>query len=255
MSREAEQREEAVTVKQTLIERMDARLYPGVSNNWDDSLFRQRILDAMAPAMTVLDIGAGAGLVAQMNFRGKCAHIAGIDLDERVVDNDYLDEGKVGGAESLPWEDSRFDLVFSDNVLEHLANPEAVFAEVARVLKPGGRFLVKTPNKFHYVPLIASLTPHFFHRYYNSLRGRPSADTFPTLYRANTPRDVRRLAVSSGLEVKSVDLIESRPEYLRLSAPTYLLGWVWERLVNRIQMLSRFRVLLVAEFEKPAASI
>lgn len=47
-----------------------------------------------------------------------------------------------------------------------------------------------------------------------------------------------------------VDLIEGRPEYLRFSAPTYLVGWVYERLVNLVPGLDRFRVLLVAELRK-----
>ncbi|MEM9173616.1 MAG: class I SAM-dependent methyltransferase [Myxococcota bacterium] len=238
----------------SLVERLDGRWYPDVRDNWDDELFRDRILERMSEDFHVLDIGAGAGFVAQMNFKGRCASIVGLDLDPRVVDNPYLDEGRHGGAEEVPWPDEQFDLVFSDNVLEHLAEPERVFEEVARVLKPGGRFLVKTPNKLHYVPLVASLTPHSFHRFFNRLRGRPPEDTFPTRYRANTPSAVARLAEAAGLVVRSVDLIESRPEYLRISAPTYLVGWIWERIVNHVPALSRFRVLLVAEFEKPMLS-
>ena len=44
---------------------------------------------------------------------------------------------------------------------------------------------------------------------------------------------------------------EGRPEYLRFSAPTYLLGWLYERLVNKVPGLWRFRVLLIAELRKP----
>ena len=47
---------------------------------------------------------------------------------------------------------------------------------------------------------------------------------------------------------------EGRPEYLRFSAPTYLLGWLYERLVNRMPGLWRLRVLLIAELRKPTRS-
>jgi SAM-dependent methyltransferase len=237
--------------KKTLVERLDERLYPGVPDNWDDELFRERILSVLRPDMTILDVGAGAGLVAQMDFKGRCARVVGIDPDERIAQNPHLDEAHVGFADSLPFEAGSFDLVFSDNVLEHLDEPERVFSEIARVLKPGGRLLVKTPNRLHYVPAVASLTPHAFHRFFNALRGRPAADTFPTRYRANTPSALRRLADGAGLSLSSVELIESRPEYLRFSPLTYWVGWLYERLVNGFASLARFRVLLVAELVKP----
>ena len=117
-------------------------------------------------------------------------------------------------------------------MLEHLPDPARVFAEVARVLPPGGVFLGKTKNKWPYVPLIARLTPQAFHRWVVRWRGRASEDVFPTRYRANSPGDIQSLAARAGLEVVRIDLIEGRPEYLRFAVPTYLLGWLYERLVR-----------------------
>ena len=45
-------------------------------------------------------------------------------------------------------------------------------------------------------------------------------------------------------------LVEGRPEYLRISAPSYLIGWLYERLVNRVPALARLRVLLVTTLQK-----
>ena len=119
------------------------------------------------------------------------------------------------------------------------------------MLKPGGQFLLKTPNRFHYVPLIASVTPHWFHRAFNRLRGRAAADTFPTLYRANTPRAVARIALQTGLRVNWVKLHEGRPEYLRFHVLPYIAGLVYERLVNRLPFLAAFRVLMIASLSRP----
>ena len=48
-----------------------------------------------------------------------------------------------------------------------------------------------------------------------------------------------------------IDLIEGRPEYLRFSAPTYLLGWLYERVVNQVPGLAWWRVLVVVGRRKP----
>jgi SAM-dependent methyltransferase len=231
---------------------LDRKFYPDVQDNWDDHLFRELILSHCENEFHILDVGAGAGIVTQMNFKGIAARVSGIDPDPRVVENPYLDEGRVAMAEDIPFEDASFDLVLSDNVLEHLNNPGEVFTEINRVLKPNGLFLIKTPNKRHYVPLIARMTPHRFHRFFNRLRGREAVDTFPTRYKANSPKDLQRLSLEANLLVEKVLLVESRPEYLRLNPVFYVFGIFYERLVNRIQLLSGFRVLLMGVFRKPA---
>lgn len=238
----------------SIVSYLDRTLYPRHGKNWDDSLFRDRILERMRPDSVVLDLGAGAGVVTAMDFRGHAARICGVDLDPRVVDNPMLDEGRIADAGTIPYGDAMFDLVFADNVVEHLDDPVAVFNEVCRVLKPGGCFLFKTPNKTHYMPTIARMTPHKFHQYVNRKRGRDEQDTFPTRYRANTAGDVRRVADAAGLELLRVDRIEGRPEYLRVTWPTYIVGYVYERLVNASEALAPFRILLVAELRKPSAS-
>lgn len=229
---------------------LDDALYPGTRSNWDDRLLRERILATLRPTDHVLDLGAGAGIIPEMHFRGLAARVAGIDLDERVLQNPMLDEARLATAESIPYPDEAFDLVFCDNVMEHLANPERVLREIRRVLKPGGLFIGKTPNRLHYMPQIARLTPHWFHQLYNRLRGRAAADTFPTLYRMNTPRALRDLAGRVGLRVERIDLVENRPEYLRVTPLTYLAGYVYERLVNATPLLAPFRILLIAELRK-----
>ena len=45
-----------------------------------------------------------------------------------------------------------------------------------------------------------------------------------------------------------------RPEYLRISVPSYYFGMVWERIVNRFEFLSSMRVLIVAVLQKPKLS-
>lgn len=235
----------------TVVTWIDRTCYPHFKRNWDDQLFRERILAHLLPASAVLDLGAGAGIVEQMNFRGLADSVCGVDLDPRVVHNPMLDDGRVANADGIPYESNRFDVVFSDNVLEHLDDPLTVFQEVARVMKPGGVFLFKTPNKWHYMPTIARLTSHGFHQYVNRLRGRSEADTFPTRYHANSLGDVTCLAASAGLVVECIERIEGRPEYLRMMWPTYLVGLAYERLVNSAEIFAPLRILLIGCLRKP----
>jgi ubiquinone/menaquinone biosynthesis C-methylase UbiE len=235
----------------TMTSWIDRVFYPDFVNNWDDQLFRERILEVVDEESDVLDLGAGAGIVEAMNMKGKVRRICGIDLDPRVVDNAFLDEGIVCDANHIPYPDQSFDVVSSDNVFEHLEQPELVLKEVCRVLRPNGLLLVKTPNTAHYMPMISRLTPHRFHEFVNKLRGREPSDTFPTHYRANSSSAMHRLARKTGFVVDNVLLVEGRPEYLRFSVPTYLAGLAYEKLVNASSLFARFRILLVATLRKP----
>ena len=95
------------------------------------------------------------------------------------------------------------------------------------------------------------MTPHWFHVYYNQLRGCAPGDVFPTLYRANTRQAVREIATAAGLDVEEIRLIEGRPEYLRLTPPTYLVGAIYERVVNHFDALAALRVILVGRLRRP----
>lgn len=228
----------------------DKTFYSSYGDNWDNALFRREILTHLSRDAVVMDLGAGAGIVPQMNFRGMAKRVCGVDPDERVTNNPYLDEAKIGFGNAIPYPDDHFDLVFSANVLEHLEHPVEVFREVRRILKPGGLFLLKTPNRRHYVALIARMTPHSFHAFVNRIRGREEVDTFPTLYRANTPGSIKRFAGKAGFTINNMQMCEGRPEYLRFSAITYMVGLAYERLVNTSNAFSVFRVVIMAQLQK-----
>lgn len=231
---------------------MDRTLYGGHGNNWDDELFRQRLLAHIGPGTRCLNFGCGRGNVQQMNFKGIAGWVAGVDPEPAVFENPSIDEAALLDLRAMrsPHPDASFALVFADNVMEHVVDPPATLAEIRRELKAGGRLLAKTPNKWHYMPTIARLTPTSFHRFYNRLRGREVIDTFPTQYRSNTAADVRAIAREAGLRVSRIEFIEGRPEYLRIFALTYLLGWCYERLVNVVPGLAGLRCVMIFELEK-----
>jgi SAM-dependent methyltransferase len=234
----------------SIISLLDRWWYPGQGDVWDETLFRKIILAHIRPGMAILDLGAGRGASPRLHFKGLGAHITGVDLDAVVLENPNLDHAAViSGTSWSPLQTAFFDLIFSANVLEHVQDPVPFMMEAARVLKLGGTFLAKTPNKWHYMPLVARFSPFWFHRLYNRLRGRPTFDTFPTVYRLNTPQDLARYAKVAGLEVVRIDAVEGRPEYLRLTAPTYFIGLLYERIVNALK-LDGLKSVLFIEFKK-----
>lgn len=58
-----------------------------------------------------------------------------------------------GAAENLPYEDQSLDMVFFENVLEHVESPDQCLKEIFRVLRPGGLTFVTTTNRFRLHPL------------------------------------------------------------------------------------------------------
>lgn len=233
---------------------IDEHFYSNYPDQWDNVLFRQEVLSRLQPGSRVLDIGAGAGILPLLNFRG-LAEISGIDPDPRVKANPHLDDAVIGDAAELPWPDESFDLVFAANVCEHLADPVRVFREARRVLRPGGVFLVKTPNRWYYVALLARCTPQSFHRFVAGSMGARRPDcAFPTLYRANTRRALRRIASAAGFDVLAIRSTEGRPEYLRVFGPLYFAGLAYERMVNAFH-LNVIKAVLVGVFAPSGSGI
>ena len=197
---------------------------------------------------TMLDAGCGSGRVFQYRFdeHQRPRLIFGVDMTDEPRGNGNIDAAARADLAALPFAAETFDIAISSHVAEHLTQPERVFGELARVLKPGGRLLVLTPNKWHYVTLSAALMPHSFHLKFNQSRGVDAHDIFPTVYRANTAQRLRALYERAGLDVERLEQFETEPEYLAFSTPSYALGVGFERLVNRFHALRNLRVNLLA---------
>lgn len=167
--------------------------------------FYARINALMQPDMTVLDYGAGRGKGVQddqvsyrrglRDLKGKCKRLIGVDVDEAIHENPGLDEAHVippGGAIPLPT--ASVDLIVSDNTFEHITDPGPVARELDRVLKPGGWICARTPNRWGYIALGASLVPNALHvAFLRRLQpDRKAVDVFPTAYKLNTREALRR---------------------------------------------------------------
>ncbi|RIA35352.1 methyltransferase family protein [Hephaestia caeni] len=167
--------------------------------------FYGRIAALVEPTSRILDYGAGRGAQiaedalpyrrALKTLKGRVAHVEGCDIDPEVMKNPYLDAAKVfDPTKPLPYDDDSFDLVYSNWVFEHVANPDMVARELLRVVKPGGYICALTPNRWGYIAVASRLVGNRNH--VPLLRriqpNRKEFDVFPTLYRLNTPNMVKR---------------------------------------------------------------
>lgn len=92
----------------------------------------------------VLDVGCGIGDMVQYR-----AQTVGVDVNARAVAYCGSRGLTVQRMEPdlLPFPDAEFDGAVLDNVLEHIENPTSLLAEIRRVLRAGGRFVVGVPGE------------------------------------------------------------------------------------------------------------
>ena len=119
--------------------------FAGVANHWT--------LGAIEPGAVVLDLGCGAGtdllIAAQMTGAGGRA--IGVDMTPAMLERAAASARAIGLEnvelhdaliEALPLEDASVDVVISNGVIDLVPDKHAVFAEIDRVLRPGGRLQI-----------------------------------------------------------------------------------------------------------------
>lgn len=108
------------------------------------------------PFEDVLDVGCGTGAVLELlNGEYPNKRLVGLDLTPGMIDvarAKQLDNVRfvVGDAEALPFGSQSFDAVLCSNSFHHYPHPEKFFSEAVRVLRPGGRLILRdyTSNDF-----------------------------------------------------------------------------------------------------------
>jgi ubiquinone/menaquinone biosynthesis C-methylase UbiE len=181
----------------------------------------------------VLDWGCGYGQVSHMlkqagldvtafEYRGPDSPNTVVALDRYPDVEAYISSEPV----ALPYADASFEAVLSCGVLEHTGNQEANLDEMARILKPGGRFYVyKLPNRFSYLEWIARRLGLHYH-------GSEPGDMLFTV------GQTREMFGRHGYEVQEIRRANMLPLTVAAVQRIAPLWWALNRVLSRVPGLN-----------------
>jgi SAM-dependent methyltransferase len=202
-----------------------------------NQIIERAIADHVKPGATVLDIGCGRTAPNLAKLIGTAGTLYGIDVIEFTVSDDRLQlfTNDVRDMKSIP--SGSIDVAYSRAVMEHLPEVEKAYAEIARVLKPGGVYIFTTPSIYDYGSVIALIIPNRFHgAIVNATEGRAADDVFPTVFGSNSRRAVAVHARQAGLTVQEFHYIGQYPNYFVFNRVLFWIGSMYQKLIEKFPL-------------------
>lgn len=223
------------------------RFWHGGKLTMIDQLIRPRLKSDSR----LLEIGCGAGnLLLQASVRGSYPVALDLAMQALTFVRSRLREAQTGPeaprgflclqsvGELLPLASESFECVLLSEVIEHLEEPQISIKEAARVLRPGGRLLVTTPNYRSLWPLME--------RVVDMLNMAPKMAGEQHISRFY-PTSLKRLLNESGLGIEYFGTIYNLSPFLSLFSPK----WANRQLDRELDGRSSLGMILVAVAVKP----
>jgi 2-polyprenyl-3-methyl-5-hydroxy-6-metoxy-1,4-benzoquinol methylase len=185
-----------------------------------------------------LDVGGGKALFPynkplSATLSQRCAFLVGVDPSGNIDDNPYVHQRAKCTIEEYKGE-QKFELATLRMVAEHIQEPRAAVESLARLIKPGGKVVVFTPNRWSPVSVAASIIPFRLHQPITSLLwGTKEEDVFPTVYKMNTRSRLRTLFDEAGFHEIAFAHLDNCSTFQRFRISCFLelsLWWGLQRL-------------------------
>ncbi|MBX3169828.1 MAG: methyltransferase domain-containing protein [Candidatus Eremiobacteraeota bacterium] len=156
-------------------------------------------------SLQILNVGCGLSQI--LKYIDPRHGYTGVDVDERSLRTcrQRFPQARfeVCGPFELPFPDASFDVVFATEVIEHVLDPQRWLREVMRVLKPGGRLQLSTPN---YGDFLLALVESTFLELVARLQGFTRKGIHPTPFSQNLLRTTLEQAGLEAIQVKKTFL-------------------------------------------------
>lgn len=137
-----------------------------------------------------LEVGCGTGRISEM-LAEKTDDLTVSDISAKLssrVGEKLAVKSKASDACDLQFNDASFDYVISSECIEHTPDPKKAISEMIRVLKPGGKLIVTSPNKLWYPALVVA----------RLLRLRKYSGTENWIF----PSEAKKLMLAHGLQIE-----------------------------------------------------
>jgi SAM-dependent methyltransferase len=229
------------------------RFYP--MDERPGEVFLHRVKALGGAERDLLEVGCGREAGFLRSIGSSYRYLYGFDPEISAPSQQGNIRLAPGFAEHLELENESVDVLTTIDVVEHLSDPRKALAEFMRVLRPGGRILLLTPNKFHPPLFAARMLSHRTRQHLNALlTGTKDEDTFRTFYHLNSVPACQDLARDLGLNVIKAEYISNHPQYLMFSRVCYRVGVAVERNLLGMSAFAPLRQYIFAELEKPQST-
>lgn len=211
--------------------------------------FATTVRSMLRPGMVIIDVGGGKkpaippDLKASLNLS-----VIGVDISREEIDAappgcyDQTICGDLTRVVALP----EADLAISHSVTEHVADPQAMYLNIFRALRPGGSVVSYIPNKFAMFALVNAAIPNkltkwllsFFHWETKEETG------FPALYRRCYPSGLEAVLQGAGFsDVRTQPCYRS--EYCNFLLPLHACELLWQVFTSRLKLRNLCEVFTI----------